>query len=51
MYLDEIVVFLFDKFDVHVFRYIISRALDCIRLIYKKIENVSDAQKNDLRTR
>ncbi len=51
VYLNEIIVFIWDEFDINVARNTMSRAIKRIKLIYKRVEPVYRDQEDDLRVR
>jgi transposase len=50
-YLDEVIAFLWDEFDIEVSHNTVDRVLHRIQLTYKKAEHVSSAQEVELRIR
>jgi transposase len=48
-YINKIVAFVWEKFDVHIDENTIKKALTRIRLIYKKVEIVNSEQNEELR--
>ncbi len=50
-YLDEIIAFISDEFGVEVARNTIDRAIERIKLTYKRVEPVHGAQNEILRIR